>query len=188
MAAPMARGANVALTREVPGLSRVVVGVRWRAGSETVLADNLVSAALLCDAGGKALSADDLVFFNQLQTPDLSVAQLEQLLGDDSEQVEVHLPLVPDTVDRIVLFVYVNEGLAAKRTLGQLTSLVVRVVDGGTEKELVRSEELATGLRNETAMTLGELYRHTSGWKWRVLGQAYSGGFPAVAADYGLPL
>ena len=35
--AAMKRGANVALTREIPGLTGVVLGVRWNAGAEHVL-------------------------------------------------------------------------------------------------------------------------------------------------------
>ena len=33
MAPPMKRGANVALTQEIPSLTGVVLGVRWNAGS-----------------------------------------------------------------------------------------------------------------------------------------------------------
>lgn len=51
MAAPMVRGANVALTREIPSLRSVVLGISL-APADSVLADNLVVATILCDAGG----------------------------------------------------------------------------------------------------------------------------------------
>lgn len=186
MAVPMARGANVTLTREVPDLARVVLGISWNAGSETALSDSLVSATILCDAHGRALSPEHFVFFNQVQSPDLSVAQLEEALGGDQEQVEVDLASVPPEVERITVLLYVNEGLTQRRTLGQLKSCVIRVVNGVGNTELIRSENLAPGLRNETALTLGELYRHASDWKFRVLGQGYSDGLRAVASDYGI--
>ncbi len=188
MATPMARGANVTLTREVPDLATVVLGVSWNAGAETTLSDNLVSASVLCDDHGKALSADHFVFFNQVRSPDLSVTQLEAALGEDQEQVEIDLPSVPAEVQRIMVLLYLNEGLAQRRTLGQLKSCVIRVLNGAGNRELIRSENLAVGLRNETALTLGELYRHAGDWKFRVLGQGYSEGLTAVAADYGVPL
>ena len=53
----MVPGSNVPLTREVPGLTGVVLGTSWDAGPERELEDNLVMAAILCDATGKALSA-----------------------------------------------------------------------------------------------------------------------------------
>ena len=180
------RGENVALTREVPGLTGLVLGVRWNAGAETALADNLVTAALLCDASSRALSEQHFVFFNQLASPDLSVQQLTEALGDDQDQIEIDLAAVPAEVERIVLVLYVNEGPAQRRTLGQLRSCVVRVLNLVGNAELVRSEELAPALGTETAMSLAEVYRHEGGWKVKILGQAYASGIAGVLADYGL--
>jgi tellurium resistance protein TerD len=186
--AEMKRGANVALTRELPGLSRVVLGMRWNAGSEHVLAENLVFAAVLCGTDGRARSHRDFVFFNQLASVDESVRELEQALDGDQEQIEVDLAGVPADVTRVVVVLYVNDGPGPRRTLGQLRSCVVRVLDAADRRELVRSEELANGLSTETAIALGELYRHASDWKFRVLGDGYSKGIAAVATDYGIPL
>jgi tellurium resistance protein TerD len=74
--AEMKRGANVALTREIPDLTGIVLGTSWDAGSETALDEDLVAATLLCDSDGKVPSAQNFVFFNQLTTPDLSTSRL----------------------------------------------------------------------------------------------------------------
>jgi tellurium resistance protein TerD len=186
--AEMKRGANVSLTREIPGLKGLVVGVRWNAGAETALTDNLTMATILCGTDGRALSDEHFVFFNQLSSPELSVQQLEQALGGDQEQVEIDLTAVPERVDSIVIVVYVNDGPAHKRTLGQLRSCVVRVLNLDGNAELVRSEELASVLQSETALALGQVYRHNGEWKFKVLGQGYSKGIAGIAADYGLTL
>jgi tellurium resistance protein TerD len=186
--AEMKRGANVALTREIPGLTGLVLGVRWNAGAEAALSDNLVFAAVLCAADGRARGEDDFVFFNQLATPDLSVQQVQSALGGDAEQVEIDLNAVPAEIERIVAVVYVNEGPAQRRTLGQLRSLVVRVLNLADNRELVRSEDLAPTLSTETAVALGEVYRNQGGWKFKVLGQGYAKGIAGIAADYGIPL
>lgn len=186
-ARPMARGSNVELTREIPSLTGVVLGVRF-ASSEPVLMDNIVVATLLCDARSRVLSDRHVVFFNQLTEPDLSVEQLEQVVGPDTEQVEVDLTGVPAEVERVVVVAYINEALGQRRTLGQLREASVRVLDLRDSSELVRSENLAPVLRAETGLVLGELYRHTTGWKFKVVGQGYSNGFEGMAADYGVPL
>jgi tellurium resistance protein TerD len=186
--AVMARGANVALTREIPGLTGLVVGVRWNAGSESVLTDNLVLATILCGADGRALSDDHFVFFNQLSSPELSVQQLEQALDGDQEQVEIDLGAVPAEVERIVAVLYINDGPAGHRTLGQLRSCIVRVLNLAGNAELVRSEDLAPALDAETAVALGEIYRNRGDWKFKVLGQGYSTGIRGIASDYGLGL
>jgi tellurium resistance protein TerD len=184
----MKRGANVALTREIPGLSGVVLGVSWNAGAETALTDNLTFGAILTDRNNRALSDQHFVFFNQLTSPDLSVKQLEEALGGDQEQVEIDLDKVPADVDRIVVVLYINDGPAQRRTLGQLRGCAVRVLNLADNKELVRSEDLAPALDSETALALGEMYRHDGEWKFKVLGQGYSKGIAGIATDYGLTL
>lgn len=184
----MKRGANVALTREIPGLRALVLGVTWNAGSERALDDNLVFATILCGADGRARSDQDFVFFNQISSADESVQQLEQALGPDNEQIEVDLAAVPAEIDRLVLVLYVNDGPAQRRTLGQLRSCVVRVLNADGNSELVRSEELASAFNTETAVALGEVYRHGADWKFKVLGQGYSKGIAGIASDYGIPL
>jgi tellurium resistance protein TerD len=185
---PMSRGANVALTREIPGLRQLAVGVAWNAGAERVLEDNLVFGAVLCDASSKALSPEHFVFFNQLTTPDESVTQQEKAMGGDKEQVEVDLPDVPPEVARIVLVVYLNEGSAQRRTLGQLREMTVVVREVPSYRELVRSENLAPAFGGETAVVLGEVYRNGPDWKFKVVGEGYTSGIAGIASDYGLPL
>lgn len=184
----MRRGANVALTREIPGLRGIVVGARFTAGAEQALLDHLVLAAVLCDRDSRALSAEHVVFFNQLTSPDLSVSRLETALGGDSEQVEIDLHAVPPDVARIVVVAYLNDGIGGRRTLGQLRECTVRVLDLATDVELVRSEDLAEALTEETALVLGEVYRLGEEWKFKVLGMGYAEGIVGVARDYGVPL
>jgi tellurium resistance protein TerD len=186
--AVLRRGANTALTREIPGLTGLVLGVRWNIGAEKVLADHLVVATMLCDDGGKAISDEHFVFFNQLAEPAMSVRQLTEAVGDDAEQVEIHFAAVPPEVRRIFVVLYVNETTGLRRSLGQLREVVVRVLALEDNRELVRSENLAQPLTAETAMSLGEVYRHSGGWKFRVVGEGYQTGIVGLAKDYGVNL
>jgi tellurium resistance protein TerD len=188
MATVMRRGSNVALTREIPGLTGLVVGVNWQVGVEAALVDNLVVATILCDANGKAVSDDHFVFFNQLTDPDMSVSQLEHAVGGDAEQVEIHFAAVPAEVSRIVVVLYVNEGTGLRRDLGRLREIGVRALDLTDNGELVRSANLAAELSTETAVSLCEVYRHNGGWKFKVIGDGYTTGVIGLAKDYGLAL
>lgn len=190
MPAPLLRGANVALTREIPSLRSVVLGVRLTS-SEPVLTDNLVVATILCDARSKALSDEHFVFLNQLTSPDGSVSTRpagSSRASDDTAQIEVDLGDVPPEVARIVVVAYVNEGMVSHRSLSQLKDASLRVLDLAGDVELLRSENLAPGLTTETGLVLGELYRHDGGWKVKVIGQGYAQGLTAMAADFGLGL
>lgn len=188
MPPPMRRGANVSLTREIPDLQTVVLGADWDVGNERVLGDNLVTAALLTDHQDKVLSDRHFVFFNQLHSPDLSVTAMAEAVGGDDDQIEVDLADVPSGIEHIVIVLYVNEGPGPRRTLGQLKRLTLRVLDARGNKEIVRSEDLAPGLSSETAIVLGELYKHSDGWRFKVVGQGYATGLQGVATDFGLAL
>jgi tellurium resistance protein TerD len=185
--AVMKRGSNVELTREIPGLTGLVIGVHWNAGTETVLEDNLVVATILCRVDGKAISNEHFVFFNQLDEPTMSVAQLTMALGSDSEQIEVRLADVPPEVARIVVALYINEGIGLRRSLSQLKELQIRVLNLADNVELVRSENLAVSLNGETALSLGEVYRRGPEWKFKVIGEGYGNGVTGLLRDYGLP-
>jgi tellurium resistance protein TerD len=186
--AVMRRGSNVSLSREVPGLKSLILGVHWDANREQALSDSLVVATVLCDEHSKALSNDHFVFFNQLSSPEESVTLAESTLGSDLEQIEVDLDRVPADVSRIAVVLYINAGLGLRRTLGQLHDCTVRVVNTADGKELVRSENLATSLSSENALSLGEVYRHQGEWKFKVIGDGYSTGVVGLAADYGIAL
>jgi tellurium resistance protein TerD len=186
--ATMKRGSNVSLTREIPGLKRLVLGVAWDGGSARGIDDDLVFAALLCNADDKIISDEHFVFFNQLTSPDLSVQQLASALGSDREQIEIDLPDVPQEVERIAVALYLNGGSGTRRTLGQLRSIEVRALNGEGGVELVRSENLVGTLSSETALVLAEVYRHAGEWKFKVIGDGYSAGIAGLASDYGVAL
>ncbi|SDS03425.1 TerD family protein [Paraoerskovia marina] len=182
----IARGGNVSLTKENPGLSAVAVGVEWDRTLEPALAESLTLAAVLCGADGRAVGRESLVFWNQMTSSDLSVAALDSALGHDVEQVEVFLADVPDTVSKVVFVLYVNEGSPRRRTLGQLSTCRVRVLDAESGRPLASSENLAASFGTETAVLLGEVYRHREHWKFKVVGQGYSAGLRGVTDEFGL--
>lgn len=184
----MRRGSNVAITREIPSLTGLVLGVRWNVGAEGSLADNLVVATILCDHDSKAISDEHFVFFNQLSDPGMSVNQLEDAIGNDSEQIEIRFTAVPAEVSRIVVVLYVNETHGLRRSLGRLREIGVRALHPSTNQELVSSENLAPGLNDETALSLAEVYRHNGGWKFKVIGEGYLTGVAGLAKDYGVIL
>jgi tellurium resistance protein TerD len=188
MAASIKRGVNVEFTREIPGLTRIVAGVKFTTGAEKILLDNLVLATLLCDKHLRVLGPQHFLFFNQLTSPEETVAQREAALGDDTEQVEIDLEHVPAEVERIVLVAYINDGLAAKRTFGQLKACTVRLLNAVGNSVILSSENLAPAFTTETAAVLAEVYRDGRHWKFKVVGEGYANGIAGIAADYGLPL
>ncbi|MBJ7470012.1 MAG: TerD family protein [Solirubrobacteraceae bacterium] len=178
------QGANASLGELMPVVGTVVVGFGWRLIESNGPVTELVPSAIVCDADGKALSDEHLVFFNQLAAPDGAVRFVD---GGDEEQIEVDLAAVPERVDKIVFVVYIDPDLRKPSTYSSVRSAYFRLTDrSGTE--LVRHDIVIASGSQSTAMIFGEVYRHRGAWKVRAVGQGYSTGLKGVAADFGVEI
>jgi tellurium resistance protein TerD len=105
----LTKGGNVSLSKAAPGLSAVVVGLGWDPRTTTGTDFDLDASALVVDAGGKVLSDQHFVFFNNLKSPDGAVEHTgDNLTGEgegDDEQIKVNLGAVPAEGDKIVFAV-----------------------------------------------------------------------------------
>jgi tellurium resistance protein TerD len=189
MGVSLAKGGNVSLTKQAPGLSAVVIGLGWDERTTAGQAFDLDASALMLNAAGRILSDQHFVFFNNLTSPDGSVEHTgDNLTGSgegDDEQIKVELSKVPAEVDRIVFPVSIYDADSRRQNFGQVRNAFIRVVNQADSAELTRYD-LTEDASNETAMIFGELYRHAGDWKFRAVGQGYSSGLAGIARDYGV--
>ncbi|MFI1394154.1 TerD family protein [Streptomyces sp. NPDC020681] len=189
MGVSLSKGGNVSLSKEAPGLTAVVVGLGWDVRSTTGTDFDLDASALLVDAGGKVLTDQHFVFFNNLKSPDGSVEHTgDNLTGEgegDDEQLKVNLAGVPAEVDKIVFPVSIHEGESRQQSFGQVRNAFIRVVNQAGGAELARYD-LSEDASTETAMVFGELYRNAAEWKFRAVGQGYASGLRGIAQDFGV--
>ncbi|EME99962.1 TerD family protein [Streptomyces mobaraensis NBRC 13819 = DSM 40847] len=189
MAVTLAKGGNVSLSKEAPGLTAVTVGLGWDVRTTTGADYDLDASALLCDAHGKVPSDQHFVFFNNLRSPEGSVVHSGDNLtggGDgDDEQIQVDLAAVPAEVDKIVFPVSIYDAAQRGQSFGQVRNAFIRVVNRADGRELARYD-LTEDASTETAMVFGELYRHDPEWKFRAIGQGYASGLAGIAQDYGV--
>jgi tellurium resistance protein TerD len=189
MGVSLAKGGNVSLTKQAPGLSAVVVGLGWDERTTSGQAFDLDASALMLTASGRILSDEHFVFFNNLTSPDGSVEHTgDNLTGEgegDDEQIKVDLSRVPPEVDRIVFPVSIYEADSRQQNFGQVRNAFIRVINQADGAELARYD-LSEDASSETAMIFGELYRRSGDWKFRAVGQGYFSGLAGIARDYGV--
>ncbi|MFG3052141.1 TerD family protein [Kitasatospora sp. NPDC048239] len=189
MGVSLAKGGNVSLTKEAPGLTAVIVGLGWDVRTTTGADYDLDASALLCTALGKVVSDQHFVFFNNLHSPDGSVEHSGDNLtggGDgDDEQIRVDLAAVPADVAKVVFPVSIYDADARLQSFGQVRNAFIRVVDQANGREIARYD-LTEDASTETAMVFGELYRNGAEWKFRAIGQGYASGLRGIATDYGV--
>ena len=189
MALSLQKGGNLSLSKEAPGLTKILVGLGWDPRSTDGTQFDLDASAFLLNATGKVRGDADFIFYNQLKSPDGSVEHTgdnRDGAGDgDDEAIKVDLSRVPADVDKIAFSVTIHDAENRRQNFGQVSNSFIRIVNEANGSEIVRYD-LAEDASTETAMIFAELYRHNSEWKFRAVGQGYAGGLKALANGYGL--
>ena len=189
MALTLQKGGNLSLSKEAPGLTKILVGLGWDPRATDGTEFDLDASAFLLGASGKVRGEADFIFYNQLKSPDGSVEHTGDNrtgAGDgDDEVIKVDLSRVPADIDKIAFTVTIHDADARKQNFGQVGNSSIRIVNETNSAEIVRYD-LAEDASTETAMIFAELYRHNSEWKFRAVGQGYAGGLRALANGYGM--
>ena len=189
MALSLSKGGNLSLTKEAPGMTKVLVGLGWDARSTDGQDFDLDASAFLLKADGKVRAESDFIFYNQLKSVDGSVEHTgDNRTGEgdgDDEAIKVDLSKVPADIDRIAFTVTIHEAEARKQNFGQVRNAFIRIVNQDNNNEVARYD-LAEDASTETAMIFAELYRNGTEWKFRAVGQGFKGGLKPLAESYGL--
>lgn len=189
MAISLAKGGNISLSKEDPSLDEIMVGLGWDARSSDGVPFDLDASAFLLKADGRVRNDQDFCFYNQLSVAGGSVVhQGDNLTGDgdgDDEQIKIVLSQLPADIDRVAIVVTIHDAEARRQSFGQVSNAFIRLVNNKTGNEVARFD-LSEDASIETAMTLGEVYRNSGGWKFRAIGQGYKGGLAPLARGYGV--
>lgn len=189
MALSLSKGQNISLSKEAPGLTKVLVGLGWDERATDGQDFDLDASLFMLNASGKCRSDADFIFYNQMNSPCGSVSHTgDNRTGEgegDDESIKVDLSKVPADVQTLAVTVTIHDYEARKQSFGQVANAFIRIVNEDTGAEVVRYD-LTEDYSTETAMVFGELYRHNGDWKFRAVGQGYAGGLGAMAAQYGL--
>ena len=189
MAISLQKGGNVNLSKEAPGLSKMVVGLGWDTRATDGAGFDLDGAVFLVNAAGKVRSDADFVFYNNLKSTDGSVVHSGDNTtgaGDgDDESVTIDLSKVPADIERVIVAVTIHDAEARRQNFGMVSKAFVRCVNASGDSEIARYDLSEDG-STEAAMIFGEVYRAGADWKFKAIGQGFKGGLGPLAKSYGV--
>lgn len=185
----LTKGANVNLSKEAPGLTKISVGLGWDARSTDGQDFDLDASGFLLKADGKVRNDSDFIFYNQKSSVDGSVVhQGDNLTGagdGDDEVVKIDLSKVAAEIERVSFAVTIHEAEARKQNFGMVQKAYIRVVNDADGVELARYD-LSEDASVEAAMIFGEIYRAGSEWKFKAIGAGFKQGLGPLAANFGV--
>ena len=186
----LAKGQKVELTKGTPGLKKSMVGLGWDVNTFESGADfDLDAAAFMVGANGKCPTEKEFVFYGNLAHPSGSVKHMgDNLTGEgegDDEQIQIDLEKIPANVEKVAFTVTIYDSDARRQNFGKVSNAFIRIVDETTNTELIRYD-LGEDFSIETAVVVGELYRHNGEWKFNAIGSGFQGGLAALCGHYGI--
>jgi tellurium resistance protein TerD len=191
MAISLSKGGNVSLSKEAPGLQKIMVGLGWDARATDGKAFDLDASAFLLGEGDRVRSDADFIFYNQTEGGGGAVRhQGDNLTGageGDDEQIEVSLATLPPDVQKIAVSVTIHEAESRGQNFGMVSNAFIRVVNAADGQEIARYD-LSEDASTETAMVFGEIYRHGAEFKFRAVGQGFAGGLAPLARNFGVSI
>lgn len=186
----LSKGQKVDITKGNPGLSKLMVGLGWDTNKYDGGSDfDLDACAFLCGENGKVTTDSDFVFYSNLRHSSGAVEHTgDNKTGEgegDDEIIKVDLGLVPANIAKIDFTVTIYEAEARRQNFGQVSNAYIRIVDQSNGTELIRYD-LGEDFSIETAIVVGEIYRHNGEWKFNAIGSGFQGGLQALCQNFGV--
>jgi len=161
------RGENALLTPS----GQVHVELTWQSPHVS-----LDPVCFIVTASEQVLADEWFLFYNQRQSPGGAV-RLQQS-GTDQAGFVIDLDALPANVQKCV-FAGTLEGMY---NFSNITEITITGIAGAGERLAYRITDAA----DEQALIFAEIYRHSSGWKMRAVGQGFRGGLEPLARHYGV--
>ena len=186
----LSKGQKVDLTKKNPGLKSIMVGLGWDVNAFDSGADfDVDAAAFMLGANGRCPTEKEFIFYGNLEHTSGAVKHMgDNLTGEgegDDEQIEVDLTAIPSNVERIAFTVTIYDAEPRRQNFGPVSNSFIRIVDTSNNSELIRYD-LGEDFSIETAVVVGEIYRHNGEWKFNAIGSGFQGGLAALCGHYGI--
>jgi len=184
MAINLQKGQRISLSKEAPGLTKLMCGLGWDVakpsggglfGAFSNNVDYDLDSSVIClDENDKANNQGNVIYFSNLQHKSGAITHLGDNLtgaGDgDDEQILVNLNQIPAEISKLVFTVNIYNCLERKQDFGQVKNAFVRLVNISDNKEIARYNLSGQEYKGMTGMIMAEIYRHNNEWKMAAIG------------------
>ena len=167
MAINLKKGSSFNLTKNEPGLKKLMIGLGWEFLTSTTI--DIDSSAFLLKANGKIPDDAYFVFYNNLKSPDGGI----QHMGDnrtgkgegDDELILANLASIDPQITDIAIIVTIHEAATRRQNFGLLKDAYIRLFDVETEREILRYD-LDAEFSTNSEVEVGRLQKIDGEWRF----------------------
>lgn len=172
MALNLKKGGSLNLTKEVPGLKKIMFGLGWEMKPGTAL--DLDASIFILNSKLKMPSDEHLVFYNNLRSPDGSIQHTGDNrtgFGDgDDEMILCNLDAIDANVFEILITVSIHEAEARGHSFGLLKDAYIRLYDVENKTDILRYD-LDEKNSYDAGMVFGKLQKQGNEWRFIAVGE-----------------
>lgn len=175
----LSKGQKIDVTKG-KGLLNVKLQFGWSADSKL----SIDSSCFVLSDNNRCEKDEDFIFYGNPSGLNGAVVH-GQAGGQDKEAISLCLAKIPATTAKIAFSLTIHEGEKNGYSMKDVSNRYVRLMDADRNEELFRYD-YGSDLSQETAIVVGELYRHNGEWKFNAIGSGFFGGLAALCTNFGL--
>jgi tellurite resistance protein TerA len=141
------------------------------------------AAAFLLEDNGECKNDEQFIFYGNPNSPDGSIKHTST--SSNQNDINILFSSVSQTVQKIAFTLTIHEGEKRGHYFSDIATCQIEGRDKHTGETLF-TFSFGENLNKETAIVVGELYRHQGEWKFSSVGSGFFGGLTALCQNFGI--
>ncbi|MBB5395072.1 TerD family protein [Mucilaginibacter sp. AK015] len=187
MAIQLQKKETVSLTKVDSGLQRIVAGLGWDPATVNGHPVDLDLSVFMMGAGGKLVSDEFFVFYNNPSSPDgAAFYPVDSSAGEgdgDDEVIRVDLLRADPRVEFLYFAVTIDRSEERAHHFGHVQNACIRILNADTNQVLCEYR-LNEHFSGEDSLLIATMARNEGAWDLEAVGQAFMGGLGTLAEMY----
>ncbi|MEN6659557.1 TerD family protein [Bacillus sp. GL1(2024)] len=179
----LVRGQKIDVTKNHPEMKGLLVDLTW---NEPMNMD-VDASAFLVGFNGKITKEEDFVFYGQPYSSCRSVQLNQNITNGSKQRFSIDFTHIKDEVQKIVFSITIHNAEEKKQGLRDVSHIQLKISNAQSGLEIIQFP-ITHPFTDESAIIVGELYRHGGGWKFNPIGAGYFGGLAALCTNFGIEI
>ena len=184
MSINLKKGNSFNLTKNEPGLKKLMLGLGWEVVSQRL---DLDASVFMIGASGKLISDEYFVFYNNLNSPDGAIKHTGDnrsgMGDDDDEMILANMDIINPQVEEIIVAISIHEAETRRHHFGMLADAYIRLYDVESKREVLRYD-LDAEFGGATEVVFGKLSKRNNEWHFTAVGQGATKGLQGLIDIY----
>ena len=143
--------------------------------------------SFLVGFNGKITKEEDFVFYGQPYSSCRSVQLNQNETNGSKQRFSIDFTHIKDEVQKIVFSITIHNAEGKKQALRDVSHIQLKISNAQSGLEIIHFP-ITYPFTDESAIIVGELYRHGGGWKFNPIGAGYFGGLAALCTNFGIEI